>query len=62
MLFLFIAESIPCVLITQKGHGQIAFQGDLSKSMAFVKLGEYVHITKGTSFGPGKYEIHKWFA
>jgi len=37
--------------------GQIVFQGDLTEFMPFVKLGEYIHVGKGTSFGLGKYRI-----
>jgi len=37
--------------------GQIAFQGDLDKFMPFIRLGEYLHLGKGTSFGLGKYRI-----
>ncbi|MCE8429907.1 MAG: CRISPR system precrRNA processing endoribonuclease RAMP protein Cas6 [Candidatus Methanoperedens sp.] len=37
--------------------GEITFEGDLNEFMPFLKLGEYLHIGKGTVFGLGKYEI-----
>jgi CRISPR-associated endoribonuclease Cas6 len=37
--------------------GDITFEGDLYEFMPFLKLGEYLHIGKGTVFGMGKYEI-----
>jgi len=37
--------------------GNITFEGDLRKFIPFIKLGEYIHIGKQTSFGLGKYEI-----
>lgn len=37
--------------------GDITFEGDLAEFMPFLKLGEYLHIGKGTVFGLGKYEI-----
>jgi CRISPR-associated endoribonuclease Cas6 len=37
--------------------GDIAFEGDLSEFMPYLKLGEFLHIGKGTVFGLGKYEI-----
>jgi len=37
--------------------GQITFKGELKEFMPLLKLGEYIHIGKGTSFGLGKYEI-----
>jgi len=37
--------------------GNITFEGDLKEFLPFVKLGEYIHIGKQTSFGLGKYEI-----
>lgn len=37
--------------------GSIIFEGDLKEFFPFIKLGEYTHIGKQTSFGLGKYEI-----
>ncbi len=37
--------------------GEITFEGDLAEFMPFIKLGEYLHIGKGTVYGLGKYEI-----
>jgi len=37
--------------------GDITFEGDLAKFMPFIKLGEYLHVGKGTSFGLGEYRI-----
>lgn len=37
--------------------GTVSYEGDLSDFKALLKLGEYVHVGKGTSFGLGKYEI-----
>jgi CRISPR-associated endoribonuclease Cas6 len=37
--------------------GNITFEGDLKEFFPFIKLGEYIHIGKQTSFGLGKYEI-----
>jgi hypothetical protein len=37
--------------------GTVSYEGDLAKFMLFLRLGEYVHVGKGTSFGLGKYEI-----
>jgi CRISPR-associated endoribonuclease Cas6 len=37
--------------------GEITFEGDLAEFMPYLKLGEYLHIGKGTVFGLGKYEI-----
>lgn len=39
--------------------GTISYEGDISDSMLLLRLGEYVHVGKGTSFGLGKYEILK---
>jgi CRISPR/Cas system endoribonuclease Cas6 (RAMP superfamily) len=35
--------------------GRITFEGDLGEFIPFIRLGEYIHIGKGTSFGLGKY-------
>ena len=37
--------------------GNITFEGDLEEFLPFIKLGEYIHIGKQTSFGLGKYKI-----
>lgn len=37
--------------------GTIVFEGDLETFMPFLRLGEYLHVGKGTSFGLGKYQI-----
>ena len=39
--------------------GRITFSGELTEFMPFIRLGEYIHIGKGTSFGLGKYEVVK---
>ena len=37
--------------------GKITFSGDLNPFRPYLRLGEYVHVGKGSSFGLGKYEI-----
>ena len=37
--------------------GTVSYEGDISDFMPLLRLGEYVHVGKGTSFGLGKYEI-----
>jgi hypothetical protein len=37
--------------------GTVSYEGDMSDFMLLLRLGEYVHVGKGTSFGLGKYEI-----
>ena len=38
--------------------GDITFEGDLAEFLSIIKLGEYLHIGKGTVYGMGKYEIN----
>ncbi|MBF8276366.1 MAG: hypothetical protein HW390_1439 [Candidatus Brocadiaceae bacterium] len=37
--------------------GNVSYGGDLSEFMTLLRLGEYIHVGKGTSFGLGKYEV-----
>lgn len=37
--------------------GEVSFEGDFSRFLPFLLLGEYIHVGKGTSFGLGKYKI-----
>ncbi|HHT9115187.1 MAG TPA: CRISPR system precrRNA processing endoribonuclease RAMP protein Cas6 [Candidatus Wunengus californicus] len=37
--------------------GAVSYEGDLTEFMLLLRLGVYVHVGKGTSFGLGKYEI-----
>ena len=37
--------------------GSTTFEGDLGEFMPLLKLGEYLHVGKGTSFGLGQYHI-----
>lgn len=37
--------------------GKITYIGNLNEFIPFIKLGEYVHVGKGTTFGLGQYEI-----
>lgn len=37
--------------------GSVLYEGDMSDFMVLLRLGEYVHVGKGTSFGLGKYDI-----
>ncbi|MBI5681706.1 MAG: CRISPR system precrRNA processing endoribonuclease RAMP protein Cas6 [Deltaproteobacteria bacterium] len=37
--------------------GKVVFEGEMSEFMPFIKVGEILHVGKGTSFGLGKYEI-----
>ena len=39
--------------------GTISYEGNISDFMLLLRLGEYVHVGKGTSFGLGRYEILK---
>lgn len=37
--------------------GEITYEGDLSPFWSYIRLGEYVHVGKGSSFGLGRYEV-----
>jgi len=37
--------------------GEASYEGELSPFLPFLRLGEFVHLGKGTSFGLGKYRI-----
>ena len=37
--------------------GEVEFGGNLAEFMPYLKLGEYIHVGKQTSFGLGKYEV-----
>lgn len=37
--------------------GRASYEGDLSKFLAFLKVGEYTHVGKAAVFGLGKYEL-----
>ena len=37
--------------------GEISFEGDLAEFLPIIKLGEYLHVGKGTVYGMGKYEM-----
>jgi CRISPR-associated endoribonuclease Cas6 len=37
--------------------GTVSYEGNITEFLPFLRLGEYVHVGKGTSFGLGKYEI-----
>lgn len=37
--------------------GSISFEGELERFLLFIRLGELIHVGKGTSFGLGKYTI-----
>ncbi len=37
--------------------GNVLYEGDMADFMTLLRLGEYVHVGKGTSFGLGKYDI-----
>ena len=37
--------------------GQITYCGNLQEFLPLRRLGEYIHVGKGTSFGLGKYAL-----
>jgi CRISPR/Cas system endoribonuclease Cas6 (RAMP superfamily) len=37
--------------------GDITFEGDLAEFLPVIKLGEFLHVGKGTVYGMGKYEM-----
>jgi hypothetical protein len=37
--------------------GKVDYQGNLAEFVPLLKLGERIHVVKGTAFGLGRYEI-----
>ena len=37
--------------------GEITYKGDFEPFLPYIRLGEYVHVGKGSSFGLGRYRI-----
>ncbi len=38
--------------------GSITYEGDLSRFLCLLKMGEYIHVGKATTFGLGRYKIN----
>jgi len=44
--------------VIHRGYlGKITYQGDLSRFYPWLRIGEFLHVGKGTVFGMGKYKI-----
>ncbi len=39
--------------------GEMTFEGDLEPFLAYLQLGEWVHVGKGATFGMGRYEVQR---
>jgi CRISPR/Cas system endoribonuclease Cas6 (RAMP superfamily) len=37
--------------------GEITYKGDFEPFRQYIRLGEYVHVGKGSSFGLGRYRV-----
>jgi CRISPR/Cas system endoribonuclease Cas6 (RAMP superfamily) len=37
--------------------GEITYEGDFEPFLPYIRLGEYMHVGKGSSFGLGRYEV-----
>ncbi len=37
--------------------GEITYKGDFEPFRPYIRLGEHVHVGKGSSFGLGRYEV-----